>query len=104
MERAIKMAASGHVPVHSHLTPEKRGTYLHAARLRPGLASSLPLHSPGVDHMPHITRIAYGLTGLLLLHLLSPTVAWLALGAGFVYIASQRRRRPLRGPAVAATR
>ena len=54
--------------------------------------------------MPRITRIAYGLTGLLLLHLLNPTLAWLALGAGFLYIAGQRRRRPLRDPAVPATR
>lgn len=50
--------------------------------------------------MPRFTRIAYGLTGLLLLHLLNPTVAWLALGAGFFCIAAHRRRRPLRAPAV----
>ena len=54
--------------------------------------------------MPRFTRIAYGLTGLLLLHLLNPTVAWLAIGAGFVYIAGHRRRRSPRGPAVATTR
>jgi hypothetical protein len=103
LERAIKLAACGQFPLHSHLTPEKKGTYLHTCRRFTGLASSLPRTVPGVDHM-RITRIAYGLTGLLLLHLLNPTVAWLALAAGFVYIAGQRRRRPLRGSAVAATR
>ena len=54
--------------------------------------------------MPRFIRIAYGLTGLLLLHLVTPTVAWLALGAGFLYIAAHRRRRPLQRTAVMTMR
>jgi hypothetical protein len=53
--------------------------------------------------MPRFIRIAYGLTGLLLLHLLTPTVAWLALGAGFAYMVTHRRRRPLHRAAALST-
>jgi len=48
------------------------------------------------DHMPRFTRIAYSLAGLLLLHVLNPTVAWLVLGGGLAYMIGDWRRRALR--------
>ena len=47
------------------------------------------------DHMPRFTRIAYSLAGLLLLHVLNPTVAWLVLGGGLAYMIGDWRRRAL---------
>jgi len=46
--------------------------------------------------MPRFTRIAYSLAGLLLLHVLNPTVAWLVLGGGLAYVIGDWRRRALR--------
>jgi hypothetical protein len=48
------------------------------------------------DHMPRFTRIAYSLAGLLLLHVLNPTVAWLVLGGVLAYMIGDWRRRALR--------
>jgi hypothetical protein len=48
------------------------------------------------DQMPRIIRIAYSLAGLLLLHVLNPTVAWLVLGGGLAYMVGEWRRRSLR--------
>lgn len=46
--------------------------------------------------MPRIIRIAYSLAGLLLLHVLNPTVAWLVLGGALAYMVGEWRRRALR--------
>jgi hypothetical protein len=46
--------------------------------------------------MPRIIRIAYSLAGLLLLHVMNPTVAWLVLGGGLAYMVGERRGRTLR--------
>ena len=46
--------------------------------------------------MPRLIRIAYALTGLLLVYALNTAVAWLVLGGGLVYIMGERRRQPLR--------
>jgi hypothetical protein len=46
--------------------------------------------------MPRFTRIAYSLAGLLLLHVLNPTVAWLVLGGALAYVVGDWRRRALR--------
>src|SRR5262245_21241322 len=48
------------------------------------------------DHMPRFTRIAYSLAGLLVLHVLNPTVAWLVLAGGLAYMIGDWRRRTLR--------
>jgi hypothetical protein len=48
------------------------------------------------DQMPRIIRIAYSLAGLLLLHVLNPTVAWLVLGGALAYMVGEWRRRALR--------
>jgi len=47
--------------------------------------------------MPRFARIAYGLAGLLIIHLLNHTVAWLLLGGAFAYVIGERRRRSLGG-------
>jgi hypothetical protein len=46
--------------------------------------------------MPRFIRIAYSLAGLLLLHVLNPTVAWLILGGALAYVIGDWRRRVLR--------
>ena len=45
--------------------------------------------------MPRFIRIAYSLAGLLLLHVLNPTVAWLVLGGGLAYLIGDWKRRAL---------
>jgi len=45
--------------------------------------------------MPRLIRITYGLTGLLVLYLLNPAVAWLVVGGGLAYFIGQRGRRSL---------
>ena len=50
--------------------------------------------------MPRIARIAFSLTGLLLLYMVNPGVAWLMIGGGLLYLAGLRRRRPLRSVSV----
>jgi hypothetical protein len=50
--------------------------------------------------MSNVACIAYRLTGLLLLYLLSPTVAWVVLAAGVLYLMGERRRRALRSVSV----
>jgi hypothetical protein len=47
--------------------------------------------------MPRFARIAYGLAGLLLIHLLNHTLAWLLLGGVLAYVIGERRRRSLGG-------
>jgi len=65
--------------------------------LVPGAGVVIALHqSRRGDHMPRFTRIAYSLAGLLLLHVLNPTVAWLVLGGGLAYMIGDWRRRALR--------
>ena len=65
--------------------------------LVPGTGVAIALHqSRRGDHMPRFTRIAYSLAGLLLLHVLNPTVAWLVLGGGLAYMIGDWRRRALR--------
>jgi hypothetical protein len=65
--------------------------------LVPGAGVVIALHQPRRgDHMPRFTRIAYSLAGLLLLHVLNPTVAWLVLGGGLAYVIGDWRRRALR--------
>lgn len=46
--------------------------------------------------MPQFTRLAFGLTGLLFIHLVNPLAAWLLLGAGLAYVIGERRQRSLR--------
>jgi hypothetical protein len=46
--------------------------------------------------MPRLIRIAYSLAGLLMLHVLNPTVAWLVLGGALAYVIGDWKRRTLR--------
>jgi hypothetical protein len=46
--------------------------------------------------MPRFIRVAYSLAGLLVLYVLHPTMAWVALGCGLAYMIAGRRRRALR--------
>jgi hypothetical protein len=46
--------------------------------------------------MTNVSRIAYRLSALLLLYVVNPTVAWVVLAGGVVYLMAQRRRRALR--------
>ena len=48
--------------------------------------------------MPRIARIAFSLTGLLLLYMVNPGLAWLMIGGGLLY---QRACAYTRGPAQA---
>jgi hypothetical protein len=46
--------------------------------------------------MQQFTRLAFGLTGLLFVHVLNPFAAWLLIGAGLAYVIGERRQRSLR--------
>lgn len=46
--------------------------------------------------MPQFTRLAFGLTGLLFIHLLNPILAWLLIGAGLAYVIGERWQQSLR--------
>lgn len=46
--------------------------------------------------MPRFIRVAYSLAGLLVLYVIHPTGAWVALGCGLAYMIAARRRRALR--------
>src|SRR5688572_30775663 len=59
--------------------PSRTATYDAASFPGRTLALSLPHPGQGVTQMPRIARIAFSLTGLLLLYMVNPGVAWLMI-------------------------